>query len=304
MPSLNDTIANLIQTERLPLQYRDTIERHWVSLAAKIAALRAQKGTQIIIGINGAQGSGKSTLCVFLEVLLAQNHRLKAVTLSLDDLYLTKAERRSLAATLHPLFATRGVPGTHDLALARAVFADLKHTHGEVALPRFDKSIDDRATKALWPRVSLPIDVVLFEGWCIGATPQRCEALAAPVNTLEAEEDPDGHWRAAVNQTLAKDYPRLFAPLDSLIMLQAPSFEVILAWRQQQEAKLRDKTGHGMSSDELARFVAHYERLSRHQLAEMPGTADILIKLGNERQILSPTSMAKRWAHAQNGTSG
>lgn len=292
MPTLKDTFANLIGAERLPVHYSDTIERHWVSLAAQIAALRAQKGIQIIIGINGAQGSGKSTLCVFLEALLAQNHGLKAVTLSLDDLYLTKAERRSLAATVHPLFATRGVPGTHDLALARAVFADLKHAHGEVALPRFNKSIDDRATEALWPRVSLPMDVVLFEGWCVGATPQRREALAAPVNTLEAEEDPDGHWRAAVNQTLAEDYPKLFAPIDFLILLQAPSFEVILAWRQQQEAKLRDRTGRGMSSDELARFVAHYERLTRHQLAEMPSTANILIKLGNERQILSRTSLA------------
>jgi len=287
VPCVNDTIAHLIQIERLPELYRQTVEARWVGLAATIAATHAAKGRQIVIGINGAQGSGKSTLCKFLEALLAENHSLKAVTLSLDDVYLTKAERHALAATVHPLFATRGVPGTHDLNLAAEKFDALRAESGTLALPRFDKSIDDRAPPSYWPKVQLPIDVVLFEGWCIGAKPQTREALTAPINMLEAEEDTLGYWRAAVNRALAEDYPELFAVLDSLIMLQAPSFEAIHAWRQQQEAKLRTKTGYGMNEAEVTRFIAHYERLTRHMLEVMPAEANIVIKLGEQRQILS-----------------
>lgn len=283
---MNDTIVNMIQAERLPAHYRDTVERHWLGLAAQIAALRVVKARPIIIGINGAQGTGKSTLCLFLDVLLAENYGLKAITLSLDDLYLTKADRASLAATIHPLFATRGVPGTHDLTLAAQTFAALRATSGSVALPRFDKSIDDRAAPTLWPHTPLPIDVVLFEGWCVGATPQRPEALSAPINALEAQEDPHCLWRAAVNQALADDYPALFETIDSLIMLEAPSFEAIQSWRQTQEAKLHAKTGCGMSDAGIIRFIAHYERLTRHMLGVMPAKANVVVKLGHDQRVI------------------
>ena len=64
-----------------------------------------------ILGIAGSQGSGKSTLAK------AVAERFGGASLSLDDVYLTKAERAAMAARVHPLFATRGPPGTHDLGL-------------------------------------------------------------------------------------------------------------------------------------------------------------------------------------------
>ena len=276
-------IDALIAAEGLPATYRAMIEQHWRPLAAAIAARHAS--CPLIVGINGSQGSGKSTLCHFLEVLLRESYGLHAATLSLDDLYLTRRERVHLAATVHPLFATRGVPGTHDVALGEAVLAAVRDGRASLPLPRFDKARDDRTAQADWPVIAAPIDVLLLEGWCIAATPQSAEALAEPVNRLEAEEDPDGTWRAYVNAALAGPYRALFAQIDFLIMLAAPGFEAVLDWRQLQESKLRARTGRGMSNSEVARFVMHYERLTRHLLVDLPGRADAVVSLSADHAV-------------------
>jgi len=273
----------LIAEEGLPAAYRTTFDQHWRPLAAAIAAQHS--GSPLIVGINGSQGSGKSTLCRFLEVLLREDHGLNAATLSLDDLYLTRRERAHLAVTVHPLLATRGVPGTHDVALGRAMLAAVREGRAGIRLPRFDKARDDRAPETDWPEIAAPIDVLLLEGWCMAATPQAAAALAEPVNRLEAEEDPDGTWRAHVNAALESPYRALFAQIDLLIMLEAPGFEAVLGWRQEQERKLRARTGGGMSDTELSRFVMHYERLTRHLLAELPERADVVVSLGGDHGV-------------------
>lgn len=232
----------------------------------------------MLIGINGVQGSGKSTACRFLEAILADNG-LRVATLSLDDLYLSGAARARQAAAIHPLFVTRGVPGTHDLTLGHAVIDALLAGAGPVAVPRFDKGRDEPATE--WPVVSAPVDVLLFEGWCIGATPQPESALAVPVNALEATEDPDSGWRRAVNDTLGDSYARLFARLDLLVALVAPDFGAVSGWRRQAEMPLR-ALGLGMDDAALDRFIQHYERLSRHMLATMPAQADITIAIARD----------------------
>jgi D-glycerate 3-kinase len=236
-----------------------------------------------VVGINGAQGSGKTTLCRFLEELLYQR-RLRAVTLSLDDLYLTKAERIALARNEYPLFATRGVPGTHDVALGQAILDNLRA--GEATtLPRFDKAADDRAPDG--KRVEGPVDVILFEGWCMGAVPQPAAALREPVNRLEAEEDPDGAWRREVNRRLATDYAELFGRIDLLVMVKVESFEAVRANRRLQEQKLaaRDPEGAAIMDDAaLDRFLMHYERLTRWMLREMPERADALIEIGPDQR--------------------
>ncbi len=242
-------------------------------LAGHIASLRQTAGRPVLIGINGVQGSGKSTLCRFLERLLARDHGLKVAILSLDDLYFARADR---PVHIHPLFATRGVPGTHDVALGKRVITALLAGSGPVAVPRFDKGCD--APAAVWPIVDAPVDVLLFEGWCIAATPQPESALAAPINTLEAREDPDLTWRRAVNAALSGSYAALFARLDRLVALCAPDFDVVSDWRRQQEMPLRAQ-GLGMDDAALDRFLQHYERLSRHMLAVMPGLADIRIDI-------------------------
>jgi D-glycerate 3-kinase len=277
------TIAALIAAEGLPDAYRETVDRFWRPIAAAIAAAHA--GRPLIVGISGSQGSGKSTLCRVLEVLLRESHGLNAATLSLDDLYLTRQDRMDLAAAVHPLFATRGVPGTHDLALGEAVFAAVREGRAGLRLPRFDKARDDRAPEAEWPVMAEPVDVLLFEGWCVGAVPQPAAALAAPLNRLEADEDADGTWRRHVNAALEGPYRALFGAIEYLIMLAAPAFEAVLGWRQEQEHKLRARTGGGMSDSEVAHFVMHYERITRHLLVTLPGKADVVVSLDKEHAV-------------------
>ena len=277
-------LARLIAAEALPASYRAVIAAHWRPLAAWIAARAAAARRPLIIGVSGAQGSGKSTLCRVLEVLLGE-HGLHAATLSLDDLYRTHAERAGLARTVHPLFATRGVPGTHDVALGLAVLEGVRAGQAGLVLPRFDKAADDRAPEAAWPVLAAPVDVLLFEGWCMGARPQAEADLAAPVNQLEAVEDAGGIWRGHVNAALAGPYRALFDAPDLVVMLQAPGFEAVLGWRQLQEEKLRSRTGGGMSDAQLARFVMHYERLTRHLLTNLPPRADVVIPLAANHAV-------------------
>ena len=278
---MSTALDKLIAAEGLPPDYRGVVDRHWRPLADRIGDLWCDK-QPVLIGVNGAQGSGKTTLCKFLEVLLVE-HNLRSVTLSLDDLYLTRAERRALAAEVHPLFATRGVPGTHDVALGEAILGDLLAGR-TAALPRFDKAADDRAE--VRRLVEPPIDVVLLEGWCVGAAPQPAEALREPVNRLEAEEDPDGAWRREVNRRLATDYAALFARIDLLVMLEVEGFEAVRAGRKRQEDKLAMASPGGaaiMDDATLDRFLLHYERLTRWMLAEMPARADVVIEIGPDQ---------------------
>lgn len=246
---------------------------------------RQQQGARLI-GINGAQGSGKSTLCKILVLLLQQQFGLRMAVLSLDDFYLTRAQRLHLAQTLHPLLQTRGVPGTHDVALAMEVLSALKAGRSTRA-PVFDKALDDRVADAYWRDID-QVDLVLFEGWCVAARPQPVAALIQPVNTLEAQEDTQGVWRGYVNQQLAQDYQRLFALLDALIMLKVPDFAKVFEWRALQEQKLRQRRGataQSMNAKALQRFIMHYERLTRSMLEEMPSRADVLLQIDDTHQI-------------------
>ena len=267
------TVDELIAAEGLPADYGEVVERHWTPLADDIAARRPR-----VVGINGAQGSGKTTLCKFLEPLLAERG-LRAVTLSLDDFYVTKAEREAMARDEHPLFATRGVPGTHDVALGEGALHTLIAGRG-ATLPRFDKATDDRYGSVT---VDPPVDIVLFEGWCVGAVPQPAAALRQPVNRLEVEEDADASWRREVNRRLATDYAEWFGRIDTLVMLKVASWDAVRANRQRQE----DNLGPGpavMDDAALERFLMHYERLTCWQLEEMPARADILIPGGLDQR--------------------
>jgi len=261
------------------------------SLEAVERALDGWRGGQpFVLGVCGAQGSGKSTLSTGLAQRL--NARgIKTAILSLDDLYLSNDRRAALAREVHPLFATRGVPGTHDVEQGLALLDAVKAGQG-VTLPRFDKATDDPAPEVEWATFDGPLDVLIFEGWCVGARPQDEAALAEPVNALEAERDPDGVWRRHVNAALAADYAELFARIDRLVLLAAPGFEVVECWRLQQEQALRAQAPEGariMSDAEVATFIQHYERLTRHILSDMPGYADLLLRLDADRQLRDPS---------------
>jgi D-glycerate 3-kinase len=212
--------------------------------------------------------------------------------LSIDDIYLTRIEREVLAIKVHPLLKTRGVPGTHDVNLGRQLLTGLRALQAgqSIEIPVFDKSVDDRSPKKGFRRVTGPIDLVLFEGWCVGASPQRDQALSIPVNSLERIEDPDQIWRRYVNQQLANDYQRLFAEIDLLIMLKVPGMSSVVEWRSKQERKLANAAPDGhkiMDTKALQRFIMHYERLTRAMLAEMPDRADLVFKLSDKHKIVS-----------------
>ena len=283
-----DLVAAFIRSEGLPDSFADLANRLHRPLAARMAAWAAEGRSPLVVGVCGPQGSGKSTLATLVARLLAARG-LTVATLSIDDLYRTKAERVRLAREVHPLLATRGVPGTHDPALGLAVLEALGRRE-TTALPRFDKAADDRAPEADWPRVEGPVDVVLLEGWCVGARPQPAARLTAPVNALERDEDPDGVWRGFANAALAGAYAALFARLDRLVLLTAQDFAVVRAWRGQQEARLRARLaaegrdpGLAMDDAALDRFVAHYERLTRWIAEDLPGAADVVIPLDGDR---------------------
>ena len=252
-----------------------------------IGALEAGNGGLLIVGLCGAQGSGKSTLAMALAARL-ERAGFAAAVLSLDDFYLTSAQRQELARRVNPLLATRGVPGTHDVALGMATLDAL--ARGEaVPLPRFDKGRDDRAPRSDWPLAPAGTQVLLLEGWCVGARPQAVAELAEPINALERNEDPDGVWRSYANAALGGDYQALFARIDLLILLAAPNWEVVEIWREQQEAELREIGGaRVMNPAEVRRFIQHYERLTRSILTEMQQRADVVVLLDADRQPTGP----------------
>lgn len=278
-------LTQFMAQERLPDSYGTVVRDVALPLAERIAAAARSGG--IVVGICGPQASGKSTLTAVLARLL-ERRGLKAAAISLDDLYLTRAERQELSRRVHPLLAVRGVPGTHDVSLGVEMLRALR-TPGTHERPVFEKARDDRRDRGA--PFEGPADVVLFEGWCVGARAQPAEALAAPVNALEAAQDADGAWRRFVNAALAGPYQQLFGSLDLLVLLQAPSFEVVLGWRIEQERKLRERlaregegAGRAMSDEEVAAFIAHYERLTGWILAEMPARADVVVALDKARR--------------------
>lgn len=259
------------QTEQ---SYRQVADRltHW---------RQSQPAPVPCVGICGAQGSGKSTLARWLVETLSPVIG-PVVALSLDDFYRTRAERQTLARTVHPLLQTRGVPGTHDVPVGIQTLGQLtaRHFVGPVRAPRFDKSSDDRAEQGLLIREAPAL--VLFEGWCVGLPAEEAAALAAPVNDLERTEDADGSWRGYVNAQLAGSYAHWFGMLDAQIFLDVPGWDQVRIWRAAQEQETAAQHPQGaavMDAPALERFLAHYERLTRHALAVMPARADMRLRL-------------------------
>jgi D-glycerate 3-kinase len=252
----------------------------------RFAANVAHAAIPFILGISGLQGSGKSTLAAGL-IDAARARGWSAVALSLDDVYLTRAGRERLARDVHPLLLTRGVPGTHDLALLASTVDALAKAAPErpVSIPRFDKGNDDRYPPGLWPEVPEPPKLVVLEGWCLGLEPQPEAALTEPVNALEREEDADGRWRRWVNDQLGH-YLSVWRRLDAMVLLEAPSWDVVARWRDEAEWSLRARgEPRAMDEDEMSRFLQHYERLSRHALASLPSKADMVVPLTVDRTL-------------------
>ena len=281
---LRAELSRFISQQGLPEDYIAIIQEYLLPLAEWIASRKREK--PLVTGINGAQGSGKSTLTAALAIILEHCHGFKVATLSIDDLYLTRYERLKLAEEKHPLLKTRGVPGTHDVRLGIDTIHRLISASGDVLVPRFDKYTDDRMPEPLWSKYQAPVDMVLFEGWCLATPPQSQLELIQPVNELERMEDDERHWREFVNDSLAGGYQQLFDLVDALVFVKAPGFNSVLQWRSAQEHKtFKAHEEEGMNIQQLTHFVQHYERLTRVSLERLPGLADVVLELNGDQQI-------------------
>ena len=240
--------------------------------------------------IAGLQGSGKSTLSAQMAALAAMRG-LRTAVLSIDDFYLGRRERQRLGREVHPLLATRGAPGSHDVALAIGTIDALRA--GQTSrLPRFDKIADRRLPPSKWPAARA--DLVLFEGWFQKVPAQRDEDLIEPINALERDEDPDGTWRRWCNEALRRDYPPLWERIDRMLFLEGPGFEIVPEWRWQQEVTLQvaNPDRQAMTRPQVQRFVQFFERVSRQALRTLPAIADLHVRLDATRRPLDPLPLS------------
>lgn len=252
-------------------------------LVARVGRMIADgpKDRPPLIAVVGAQGSGKTTLAH------AAADRFGAVQISIDDVYLTRAEREAMARDVHPLFVTRGPPGTHDLGLLQQLIDALSAAgpDDETRIPDFDKRGDDRRPVEDWRVFRGRPSAILIDAWCLAALPEGAAALIEPVNPLEADQDPDGRWRRTVNGFVGGAYARFTARFDAVLFLRAPSFEVVLDWRCQQEADLLGVAPADLPAgerDRLAGFIRYFERITRSMLAGGVA-ADVLVQLDRNR---------------------
>ena len=286
------SLDRFIAEHSLPDSFRNTARNFYEPLAGWLRG-RPARDRPFLLGINGAQGTGKSTLAAYLALALGESGGHTVASLSIDDFYLTRSERLRLSRRIHPLLATRGVPGTHDVPMLGDCLSRLQDLKaGErCRLPRFDKSADDRADEASWPFVTGPVDLIVLEGWCVGSTAEAEGSLETPVNELEATRDADGRWRRYVNRRLATDYAEVFNGLDALAFLQAPGFDAILRWRIEQEQKLAAAAGPGaagiMNPLQVEAFIRYFERITRNNLAAIPGRADIVLELDENHDCMA-----------------
>ncbi|MEM6581247.1 MAG: hypothetical protein AAF699_08250 [Pseudomonadota bacterium] len=285
-----------LSEHKLPAEFLPHAET-WFEPLAPVLLSRffktPERTNPILLGVNGCQGSGKSTFCAYLSAFLKSEHGMKVLVLSLDDFYLTRAERHHLGASVHPMLATRGVPGTHDIGLLIKTLDELwsrKRTH-TVPIPRFDKATDDRHVPDKWDAVEGTVDLVLLEGWCMGARPQTDEELQRPVNELERLEDANCTWRSYVNNAMQQFFLPLYERVDAWIMLAAPSFACVFDWRLEQETKLAsaasDEHNAVMDPEMVKRFTQYFERLTVHCLTHLPDSVDYLLRLDEFRNIVS-----------------
>lgn len=307
------SIQRFLASQQLPAAY----ERVFTGLIIPMAAwlIRAQNTLQrpLMLAIGGAQGSGKSTLASALGLVLERCFAVSPCVLSLDDFYRSRRERAALGRGLHPLLATRGVPGTHDVDLLAQTLDRLRTADKQdlIRLPVFDKHRDDQAPAQRQRLIAGRPSIVILEGWCLGARPQSTAELAIPQNELEAREDPDGRWRRYVNDQLAGPYQDLLSAMDYRFHMAAPDWESVSRWRWNQEQRLirqlkDDYQGGLQTPAAFERFMAHYQRLSQSLLDDKGNDADLRLELDEQqrltRQVFNPVTMT--FSHSNNSNKG
>ena len=291
---MNETEKSFLHRNKLGLGYLSQANKWFLPIMEKLQPKLKTRNQPLVIGISGSQGSGKSALADYLCTVAASQFNINALSTSIDDFYHTKNKRNQLGQEIHPLLVTRGVPGTHDIELAMRILDELFDGSEDVLVPRFDKTIDDRCNTNEFIRVSKPLDLIVLEGWCLGAKAQKREELEVDINNLEREFDPNFIWRKYVNNCIAEPYQKLFNYIDCWIMLRAPSFDQVLIWRLEQEQKLMERhlesgieMAHEiMSPQEINSFVQHYQRVTELILGDLPTRVHHLYQLDKDRIVV------------------
>ena len=266
------------------------LNRFYLPISKMIKDEYEKKKKTKIIGLTGGQGTGKSTISIILKIILKEAYNLETVIFSIDDFYKTLNERETMSKKISDLFLTRGVPGTHDTKMLLQCIKNLKNNNfKKMDIPKFDKSIDNRLSKSNWLQVKKKPNIVIFEGWCVGASAQKNKDLILPINKLEKYKDKKKIWRQKVNLKLRKEYKKIFDLIDKLIFLKVPSFKYVLKWRLLQEKKLRitRKGNKTMTDKQVENFIMYYERITKHMLKTLPKDADTVISIDSKHRLKS-----------------
>ena len=252
---------------------------------------RVNKKKPLIIGLAGGQGSGKTTISSILTLILKKYFKLNVIKVSIDNFYKTRKNRKLLSKNIHSLLMTRGVPGTHDIDLILSFFKKIKDKNFKnLKIPTFNKAIDDRCSKSLWHKIKSKPDVIIFEGWCVGAKAQSSSQLKRPINSLEKIYDHKAKWRDHVNNQLKNKYKTLFSQLDGLLYLKAKNFNLLREWRLKQERKLWVQTKNKkdlkiMSSGDVMNFMQTYQRITQQMFKDALKSSSIIMNLNSNHQI-------------------
>ena len=279
------------ETKRDKFKNKDKMIKSFLIPVSFWISKRTNKKRPLIIGLAGGQGSGKTTISSILTVILQKYFRLKVFKVSIDDFYKTRKDRKLLSKNKHPLLMTRGVPGTHDVDLMLKFFKKVKSRNFKnLEVPKFNKAIDDRCKKRSWYKLKSRPDVIIFEGWCVGARAQTKSQLKNPINSLEKVYDQDIKWRLHVNNQLKNKYKTLFKQLDGLIYLKAKNFNLLKNWRLKQERKLWMQTKNKknlkiMSSGDVINFMQTYQRITQQMFKDAIKSSSIIMNLNSNHQI-------------------
>ena len=265
------------------------LKKTYIPISFWIENKYQKKRKTLFLGFSGGQGSGKTTVAKIIKIILKKFFKRKIHVSSIDDFYKTLKDRNKMSYTTHPLFKTRGVPGTHDINLVKKFFYFIKKKKFEkTKLPKFDKSIDDRLKKKYWYNIKERPEIVILEGWCVGAKPQSNSLIKIPINILEKYEDKNLIWRKYVNEKLKREYKNLFAMIDCYIFMKIPNFNMVFKWRLLQEKKLRKKLRFKkkiMSYNKIKRFIMFYQRITLQMIKDLSKSASIVMLLNENHEI-------------------
>ena len=293
---VNKACTNFIKSQETPKEKFKNKEKMIKSFLIPIGfwiAEKVKKKKPYIVGLSGGQGTGKTTISSIISIILNKYFKLNVFKISIDDFYKTRKKRFLLSKKVHPSLMVRGVPGTHDINIILDFFKSLKtKKFKSIKLPKFNKATDDRYDKKFWYLIKKRPDVIIFEGWCVGAKAEKNSTLKKSINSLEKLKDKKLIWRRFVNKQLKSKYKKLYNQLNCLLFIKSKNFSLLRQWRIKQEKKLRLKNKRSnnhkiMSDKEIVNFMQTYQRVTQNMFKNVPKNASTILNLNSNHQIKS-----------------